>query len=337
MESNEIESLRRSLVASFRKRDSRESSQKVALQVINYLRKVVLQEKFESLHQLIQSLHRNGRVLSAVEPNELIIINIVLMVSKLARDEAQATKGPGSLTPYDSLYTLWREIGSNEKSFNIKKIKKDLIQSIKEIITEVETSRDSIASQASELINSQDVVLVYSLKNSPTLDGFLASARRTRKYRVYNVVKSTEIDDSPDFATPIQHCDVGNKMCETTKVVLSGAAVFPDGSCLVPAGGLTIALTAQRHSVPVFVLAAFYKITPFFIPDPSALNTSCRADIPFDLANKLSGKVELIQPAFDILPSQLISLFVSNSSSLIPAHVNRLKEDYYHPQDISEF
>ncbi|VDN35024.1 unnamed protein product, partial [Cylicostephanus goldi] len=86
--------------------------------------------------------------------------------------------------------------------------------------------------------------------------------------QVLSVVHSSEFDTTPEFATPIQLCDVGSKMCEATKVLLPGAAVFPDGSCLVPAGGLSICLSAQRHSVPVYILAAFYKITPFFVPDP---------------------------------------------------------------------
>lgn len=48
------------------------------------------------------------------------------------------------------------------------------------------------------------------------------------------------------------------------QVVLSGIAVFPDGSCFVPAGGLQLALAAQRHAIPVYVLAAFYKVILVF-------------------------------------------------------------------------
>ncbi|KAK6022506.1 hypothetical protein OSTOST_11794 [Ostertagia ostertagi] len=81
-------------------------------------------------------------------------------------------------------------------------------------------------------------------------------------------------------------------MCEVTKVVLPGAAVFPDGSCLVPAGGLSTCLSAQRHSVPVYVLAAFYKITPFFVPDPMMVNPNKAPGVSvqaFRLVSRSSG------------------------------------------------
>ncbi|CAB3407970.1 unnamed protein product [Caenorhabditis bovis] len=332
---SDVDNLRKEFILSLRKKQTRDSSSAIALSVINFLRKVIMVEKAKTISDLLKSLHAHAKFLSAMEPNELIMVNIVLMTSKLARDELQARKGQEA-RGYDSLYTLWKEHGPSEaEDTDMKKIKKDLIANIKELIIEIESCRESIASQSTELIFNQDVVMVHSLSKSPTLEAFFANACRSRKFRLLSVVNSAEVDDSPDYTTPIQFADVASKIVDTTKVVLPSVAVFPDGSCLVPAGGLSIALVAQKHSVPVYVLAPFYKMTPFFIPDPCAMNTFKKAAMPFEFSRKSAGLVEIIQPAFDMIPAQLINLFVSNSSCIIPAHINRLKEDYYHPEDIS--
>lgn len=44
------------------------------------------------------------------------------------------------------------------------------------------------------------------------------------------------------------------------QVLLPVSVVFPDGSALMPAGSLSIAHAAARHAVPVYGLAAFYKV-----------------------------------------------------------------------------
>ena len=97
--------------------------------------------------------------------------------------------------------------------------------------------------------------------------------------QVLSVQDYEEDGDRVEFVSPLRLCAVAGKMCEATKVsiplrrllypmlirclvgsssalfslqvILAGAAVFPDGSCLVPSGGLSICLAASRHSVPV--------------------------------------------------------------------------------------
>ncbi|CAI5438896.1 unnamed protein product [Caenorhabditis angaria] len=333
----EVEDLKRNFVLALRKNTKRPSSSTISMNVINFLRKIILVEKVKTIAELLASLHNHAKFLSAVEPTELIIINIVLMTSKLARDELNKKNGNGNIRAYDSLFTLCKPSEPTDmKDTDMKKIKKDLIESIRELTIEIDSCRESISAQSSDLIFNQDVVMVYQLETSKTLYSFLAKTREAnRKYRVFNVIPESKNEELNDFTSSIRLHDVASKICETTKVFLTCIAVFPDGSCLVPAGGQSIALMAKRHSVPVYVLAPFYKITPFFIPDPNALNISQRTNMPFEFSAKSAGNVEILQPAFDLLDSQYIFQFVSNSSCIIPAHINRLKEDYYHPEDIA--
>ncbi|KHJ80456.1 initiation factor, subunit 2 family protein [Oesophagostomum dentatum] len=268
-------------------------------------------------------------------PTELVIRNVLMMVAKLAREESTRDTGE-PISAFDSLNKLWTKSDDNKGSASAKKLKKGLIQAINEVSSEMTLCCENIAARAVDLISPQDVLIVHHLSESPTLSAFLTSARATRKHRVLNVVHSSEFDSTPEFATPMQLCDVGSKMCEVTKVLLPGVAVFPDGSCLVPAGGLSICLSAQRHSVPVYILGAFYKITPFFVADPVMVNPNKGPGVGFSHAQYFSGLVEVPRPTFDHLPASLITLYISNSACILPSHVYRLIGDYYHPEDVSE-
>uniref|UniRef100_A0A1I7TU34 Translation initiation factor eIF2B subunit beta n=1 Tax=Caenorhabditis tropicalis TaxID=1561998 RepID=A0A1I7TU34_9PELO len=335
----EIEELKRMFIFSLRKKYPRDSSSAIATATVHLLRKILNRENPKTMNDLQVSLANHCKRLHAAERSELIIINMGLMISKLARDEVLQKKGGGEPEP---LYTLWRdddETTEKLKTADMKKIKKDLQASIKELTSEIDSSRDCIAIQSTELLFNNDVVMVHSLASSKTMHAFLTHATKSgRKHRVIDIVDEEEqLESAPDFVSPIELYEVASRMPETSKVVLVAAAYFPDGSCLVPAGGHQIALLAKRHCVPVYVLAPFYKLCPFFMTDPDSLHTFRSNQLPFDLSAKSVGLVDCLHPAFDCLQSDLVTLFVSNTSCIIPSHVNRLKEDYYHAQDIADY
>ncbi|EYC00975.1 hypothetical protein Y032_0111g226 [Ancylostoma ceylanicum] len=332
----DLTELRKGFVATYRRKPVRPCSLDVALETLQFLRKVILYEKYETIVDLLGALTLHGRWICAMIPSELVIRNVLMMVSKLARDESFRIISGEPISAFDSLNKLWSKSEDNSGSASGKKLKKGLIQAINEVSSEMSLCCENIAARAGDLINPQDVLIVHHLSESPTLSAFLASARATRKHRVLSVARSNEFDSTPEFATPIQLCDVGSKMCEVTKVLLPGVSVFPDGSCLVPAGGLSICLSAQRHSVPVYILAAFYKITPFFVPDPMMVNPNKAPGVGFSHALDFSGLVEVPRPTFDLLPASLVTLYISNSACILPSHVYRLIGDYYHPEDVTE-
>ncbi|EYC00973.1 hypothetical protein Y032_0111g226 [Ancylostoma ceylanicum] len=358
----DLTELRKGFVATYRRKPVRPCSLDVALETLQFLRKVILYEKYETIVDLLGALTLHGRWICAMIPSELVIRNVLMMVSKLARDESFRIISGEPISAFDSLNKLWSKSEDNSGSASGKKLKKGLIQAINEVSSEMSLCCENIAARAGDLINPQDVLIVHHLSESPTLSAFLASARATRKHRVLSVARSNEFDSTPEFATPIQLCDVGSKMCEVTKVMLllhrnlhsdsdylhckaahyfvqvllPGVSVFPDGSCLVPAGGLSICLSAQRHSVPVYILAAFYKITPFFVPDPMMVNPNKAPGVGFSHALDFSGLVEVPRPTFDLLPASLVTLYISNSACILPSHVYRLIGDYYHPEDVTE-
>ncbi|RCN27160.1 hypothetical protein ANCCAN_27107 [Ancylostoma caninum] len=117
-------------------------------------------------------------------PSELVIRNVLLMVSKLARDESFRIISGEPISAFDSLNKLWSKSEDNSESASGKKLKKGLIQAINEVSSEMSLCCENIAARAGDLINPQDVLIVHHLSESPTLAAFLASARATRKHRI---------------------------------------------------------------------------------------------------------------------------------------------------------
>ncbi|KJH46174.1 initiation factor, subunit 2 family protein [Dictyocaulus viviparus] len=327
----ELEEQRRNFISLLRRNPVPHSSLDLALETLQFLRKVVIYEK-----ELLAVLTSHGRWICAMEPTELVIRNVVMMVTKLARDENFRLIMGEPISAFDSLNKLWMKNEDKYGAVGGKKLKKGLLQAINEVVSEMTLSCDNISSRASDLINPQDVLIVHHLIDSSNWSTSLNPIKTTRKHRVMSVVCKNDFDITSEIATPIQLCDVGIKMCEATKVLLSGVAVFPDGSCLVPAGGLSICLSAQRHTVPVYVLAAFYKITPLFVPDDVMININKAPGLPFSYSASFCGLVEVVRPMYDIIPASLVTLYISNSASILPSHVYRLIGDYYHPEDVAE-
>uniref|UniRef100_A0A8R1YG83 Translation initiation factor eIF2B subunit beta n=1 Tax=Pristionchus pacificus TaxID=54126 RepID=A0A8R1YG83_PRIPA len=336
---HDINEIRTTFVHNLAKGHTRENSLKIAQATVNYIRRIIALEKYENIEDLLNVLRTHLRYSISLAPTELVVRNIFLIAMKLAREENMRVlvgvdKEVGN--PYDSLNTLWKaEENSANASATGKKMRKGLAATIKEILVELDSSRELIVSRA--VLQLNDTVLTYGVSSSPTLRFFLESARRTIKMRQILSV-SSQLDDhsGPDFTSSISLRDVAAAMTDVTKVLLPVSVVFPDGSALMPAGSLSIAHAAARHAVPVYGLAAFYKIAPYYSADAaSAVNAQAGIGLPVKLADSLRHRV-ILSPVFDVVPAHLLSLYISNSGAVLPSHMYRLIADYYHPEDLTE-
>ncbi|GMT00266.1 hypothetical protein PENTCL1PPCAC_22440, partial [Pristionchus entomophagus] len=333
--------IRSTFVHNLAKGHQRENSLKIAQASVNYIRKIIAQEKYENIDELLEVLRNHLRYAISLAPTELVVRNVFLIAMKLAREEnTRALIGVDKEVgnPYDSLNTLWKaEEGSLNASAAGKKMRKGLIAAVKEILVELDSSRESIVSRVADVLQLNDTVLTYGVNSSPTLRLFLENARRTIKMRqILSVSASLEDPLCPDYASSISLRDVAGAMTDVTKVLLPVSVVFPDGSALMPSGCLSIAHAAARHAVPVYGIAAFYKIAPFFSADSAAaVNAQGAIGLPVKLADSLRHRV-ILSPIFDVVPAHLLSLYISNSGAVLPSHIYRLIADYYHPEDLTE-
>jgi translation initiation factor eIF-2B subunit beta len=52
------------------------------------------------------------------------------------------------------------------------------------------------------------------------------------------------------------------------------------------------------------------------------------------LAGHYAACCDIINPLFDYIPPELITLYVPQTFGIAPSHVYRLLGEYYHPDDI---
>lgn len=85
-----------------------------------------------------------------------------------------------------------------------------------------------------------------------------------------------------------------------------------------------IALAAKEHSVPVIVVSAMYKLTPMYPFDLMKLNELLA---PTMILNSEDGdfekNIEAVVPAFDYVPPEMISMFITNQGGFTPNYIYR--------------
>ena len=92
-----------------------------------------------------------------------------------------------------------------------------------------------------------------------------------------------------------------------------------------------------------------HKLTPYhfaacdqetiatFVSPQDILKGGCGGGIKGIADGKISSKIQAINPLFEYIPPELVTLFISNSSeyapSYAPSYVYRVLSELYHPDD----
>lgn len=242
---------------------------------------------------------------------------------------------------------------SADKSSRIRKLKHNVIEAVNELIQDITTCHEQISEQAVELIHQNEVIL--TLGRSQTVLEFLCAAKeKKRSFRVFVAegapryqghqlakefvargLQTTVITDSAVFA-----------MISRVNMVIVGAhAVMANGGVMAPVGMNMVALAAQRHAVPFVVLAGIHKLCPLYPHNPEILLNELRS--PSELldfgefsdcldfgTSAGSPLLHVVNPTFDYVPPNLVSLFVTDTGGHNPSYMYRLIADYYSADDL---
>uniref|UniRef100_A0A915KGG3 Translation initiation factor eIF2B subunit beta n=1 Tax=Romanomermis culicivorax TaxID=13658 RepID=A0A915KGG3_ROMCU len=325
------------------------NSYDVAHTTVSYLRKVVAQQKWSNSDDLISLLQAENRALLKLLPNDFVVGNMVKRVLKLIRDEtSNAPKDDSHVDSHDSLQKLWEAGQKKTAPVSNKQLKRTVIETIGEFLTELETCRDNIFDQATDHIVNGDTVMTVGY--STTIEAFLKAAAKKHKFALYVVECAPffKVDvngqnllaafkNVPNVgATLINDTSIFASMAQVNKVILGAKAIFADGGLQAISGSHTLCLAARHFCVPVIVCTAFYKLTPLFTSeqDQETFNVieSPQSLVPIS-DGSLAGKLEVYNPVFDYVSPDLITLFVTNVSSNVPSYIYRLQSELYHPDD----
>ncbi|KAL5848768.1 hypothetical protein ACOSQ4_006781 [Xanthoceras sorbifolium] len=243
---------------------------------------------------------------------------------------------------------------SAEKSARNWKLKHDVIKAVNELIEDLNTCHELIAEQAVELIHHNEVIL--TLGRSRFVFEFLKAAKeKKRSFHVFIAegapkyqghvlakelsakgLKTTVITDSAVFAI----------ISRVNMVVLGVHAVMANGGVIAPIGSNMVALAAKKHAVPLVVVAGVHELCSLYPQNPEvSLN---EIGSPSELLNfgefsdcmdygvgSSSPLLHVVNPVFDYVPAELISLFVTDVGAYNPSYIYRLIADYYSPDDLS--
>jgi len=262
--------------------------------------------------------------------------------------------------PPDSLHGYMAGPGlreTEEYNKHIPDLLDSISQSIDELSGELETGAFEIREQALDHIHASEIILTVG--RSKTVEMFLkGAAEKGRKFQVIvaeaapnyqgqrlaaslakSKIETTLITDSAIFAM----------MSRVNKVIVGTHSILANGGLKGPSGLHTVALAAKHYSVPVMVTASMHKLTPYHFTecDQEAIATfASPQDIlrggsgggMHGIANgKITSKIHAINPLFEYIPPELVTLFITNMSSyspsFAPSYVYRVLSELYHPDD----
>eukprot|EP00798_Chlamydomonas_sp_ICE-L_P015682 gene15682-21788_t len=153
--------------------------------------------------------------------------------------------------------------------------KQNVIESINELIDELENMESSITVQGVEHIHANEVILTFGM--SGTTFQFLKEASKKREFQVvvsegapsYEGHKmARKLADAGIQTTAIADAAVFAMMARANKVLVGAHAVLANGGVIAPVGIHLVALAAKQHSIPFVVLVGLHKLSPLFPHDP---------------------------------------------------------------------
>jgi translation initiation factor eIF-2B subunit beta len=229
------------------------------------------------------------------------------------------------------------------------KLKHNVIEGISELLQDIDMCHLQVAEQALEHIHQNEVIL--TLGRSRTLHKFLLEAKKKRSFQVVIAegapryqghVLAKELAEKELQTTVITDSAVFAMISRVNMVIVGAHAVMANGGVLAPVGIHMVALAARRHAVPFVVLAGVHKLCPQYPHNPYTLLNDLKSPAEIvefgELSDCLDGgtggfSTRVVNPTFDYIPPELVSLFITDTGGHNPSYVYRLVAEYYSPED----
>jgi len=323
-------------------------------QTAELLRTVVSRGKFSSVQDLLDIIRMVGKTLQNAQPMELAIGNTVRRVLFFVRHECaifaqEEKKGTSediqqvdvdlSLSLHRLLDTQVTEELDFSGSFHAR-VKQPIIEEITQLMEEVRHVYTHIAEQAPEHVYAKEVILTHGV--SRTVLNFLKEA----KFRPFEVIVAESAPSCEGQrmavllaqmgiqATVISDAAVFAMMAQVNKVVVGTHAVLANGGLIGHTGAHNIAVAAKHHNIPYIVLSGLHKLCPLYAFDQDTFNESQAPSQVLKFEEQdLIENVRVMNPGFDYVPPDLVTLFITNFGGHSPSYIYRLLSEYYNAED----
>ncbi|XP_054711547.1 translation initiation factor eIF-2B subunit beta-like [Uloborus diversus] len=319
-------------------------SNEIACETVKLLEIIVTNSTWETAKDLMSIISEVGKQISLAQPMHSVVSNMVKRVLKIIRDEYSSALGKDD--EYDQQESLQKMLVAEEQmdfAKTLSNLQKSISANLRELMEELERSPQDIATQSLEHVHFDEVIMTFG--NSRTVEKFLRKAASKRKCQIFvaeaaprltghDLVKS--LAESGIQTTLIQDSAIFAIMSCVNKVIVGTHSVMANGGLKAPCGTHALALAAKYHSIPFVVLAPMFKLTPQYVSstDQEGFNHMLSPEDVISFADDevLSG-VEVINPAYDYVPPDLVTLLISNLGGNAPSYVYRLLSELYHRDD----
>jgi translation initiation factor eIF-2B subunit beta len=216
-----------------------------------------------------------------------------------------------------------------------------IIEEIIQLINDLEQSHSLIVENADNHINDNDIILTANY--SDQLHEFLLEASKTKSFNVivaesYPSLKGLEMANklfkSGIKTTLISDSSIFSIMPKISKVLIGTRSVMANGGLISYNGVYNICLAAQTFSIPVIVISGCFKLTPMYPFDHETFNEQLSPDTIYNC--KYNGDLSNItfnSPAYDYVPPEFISMFITDKGDFHPSYMYRLFNEFYSQQD----
>ena len=322
---------------------------KIAHSTIELLKRIVSMTRWANAAELLKIVRDEGKRMVAAQPSETVVSNMVRRVLKIIREEYAGIDSQGKIdeTTEESLHTIVQQRSSLRATEDYSQTKIDLkpviIEAIAELKMELENSVDNIAGQALGHIHSNEVILTAA--KCRTVETFLKVAAKKRKFQVM-VVESSPRYEGQQLATSLAKEGIETTlitdsavfaiMSRVNKVIIGTHTVMADGGLKAFSGSHAIALAARHHSVPLIVCAQMYKLSPRYLCsyDQDGFNKFMSPEEVLKFSEgELLSHVHIVNPEYDYVPPELVTLFISSHGGNAPSYIYRLQRELYHADD----
>jgi len=312
-------------------------------------------ELMSVLKEFIQPLISAGTAESVVIGN---VIRHVLWIIREEYNEAEKASEDGSAAEEQqspdrslgertrSLHSILTDAPSTTGDYSKRlDVKGPIMNSLQEYVQEIDDIYDKIGEQALEHVHANEIVLTIGYSN--TVEQFLTKACGKRKGVEVFVCEAApqyeghklahKLASKGYNAVVVTDSAVFALMSRVNKVIIGAHAVMANGAVLSTAGSRAVAQAAKHYSVPVVVCSGMYKLSPLY---PSDLDALIRLEspaqiLPFSAESVHTGNVHGFNPAFDYIPPELTTLYITNEGGHSPWYIYRLLSEYYSQEDYS--
>ncbi|PRD20893.1 UNVERIFIED_CONTAM: Eif2b2 [Trichonephila clavipes] len=321
-------------------------SNDIACETIKLLEKIITNSEWETAKDLMQIIKNISKKLTEPHYVHTVVGNMIKRTLKIIRDEYSIALC-GKNEEFDIQESLQKMVIAQQQELDytekIDSLKKSISANLRELMEECERSLEAIALQAEEHIHSDEIIMTFGY--SRTVEKFLKAAAKKRncevivveggpRFRAHGLAKN--LAEAGILTTLIQSAAIFPVMSRVNKVIVGTHCIMGNGGLKAVCGVHLLALAAEHHSVPFIVLAPLFKLTPQYVSssDQEGFNYMLP---PEDLIlyedHELLKAVEIINPAFDYVPPENITLIIFNNGGNAPSYVYRPLSELYHTDD----